>query len=154
MKRMQDRVRWAFVAVMTLFFSTTAAASGGVHCKKISQSLPPVSFSWGVGHVEGGGRISPYRLTLSGRDVLISDGRDAAPVEQGTIAERVTLHEVGYWNGPDRISVWLADEQVSRPALLLQAVKAAKGDDYEGTLTIKDVKGLSIANVPVVCTTE
>lgn len=147
-------VRMAFSIALGVVASSAAFASGSVTCNKVDKSLPPVTFSWGTGHVEGGGRISPYRLTLSGRDVLINDGRDAAHVKQEKLSgERVTATEVGYWNGPDRIMVWLADDQVSKQLLKLDVVKS-KEDRFEGKLSVTDVKGITLKDVTMGCTAE
>lgn len=79
-----------------------------------------VTFEWGAGHVEGGGRISPYRLDVAGRQILISDQRDAKHVRNWPSGgERIDVSEVGYWNGNDRIMVWFADTQVSKRLLML-----------------------------------
>jgi hypothetical protein len=124
--------------------ASQAFSSGGVHCQSIGEALPPVGLSWGTGHVEGGGRIGPYRLTLSGREVMIAGTLDPQNARQTSKnKESIQLNEVGYWNGQDRLMVWLADGQLIRPVLVLETTHS-KAESYEGTLSIKDLKGVSL----------
>ena len=142
------------IAFLCLSASTGAYASGGVHCQKKDATLPPVSLSWGAGHVIGSGRISPYRLTLSGRDLYLTqklDPKHMKFIPKG--AEKVVLSEVGYWNGEGEIAVWLADDQLMETALMLRA-KKTKDSSYEGLLSISGLKGITLKDISVVCSVE
>jgi hypothetical protein len=124
---------------LAVFVPAKAHASGSVHCAKSENSLPLVSLSWGAGHVEGSGRISPYRLTLSGREILVTEKM---------------VREVGYWIDQDQILVRLADDQIEQTKLLLTASRDRRHDNYHGTLTISDLEGVSIRDLKMICTRE
>lgn len=142
------------ILIFAFLSAPVAFASGGVHCKKVDAGKPPVTFEWGAGHVEGGGRISPYRLTIADRLILISDSRDPKHVKNWLSGgERIDVSEVGYWNGDDRIMVWLADDQVSKRLLILKVTKE-KDETYKGTLSVEGIKGVKLANISLVCSVE
>jgi hypothetical protein len=119
----------------------------------LEKSPPAVSLSWGSGHVTGNGRISPYLLSLSGRQIAISDYDDPKHVRTKQASEKTQAREVGYWNGDDRILVWLADDQVLKTLLELKVEKQKSGD-YAGKLIVKDLAGISMADINVTCTKE
>lgn len=149
-----DKIKLALM--LAIVVPSTSFASGGVHCQKADDKLPPIGLSWGVGHVIGSGRISPYSLTLSGREILINDPTDASHVrqKQNKSAETIPLIEVGYWNDEDMIQVRLADEQLLKNKLLLSVIKSKISDGYQGFLTVTDLSGVTIEKVFVRCSKE
>lgn len=53
--------------------SSPARASGGVFCQGKAADGRMVTLAWGAGHVEGNGRISPYKLEAEGRAQTLGD---------------------------------------------------------------------------------
>ncbi len=146
---------YRIMAVIFVLCPQTLLASGVVHCQKAENTLPPMVLSWGIGRVEGQGRISPYRLTLSGRELLINDQSDLAHLRTKIkSATNYELNEVGYWNDADMIQVRLADTQLMRTNLLLSVIKSKDQEGYQGFLSITDLSGLTLEKVFVRCLKE
>lgn len=107
---------WILVSFM--FSSGAAYGTGGVECAGKDANGSPVTLRWGVGHVEGSSRISPYTLKSGTEELPVSD-----------------LKEVGYWFSDGKIYVRLADSQVMQTSLLLM-VEETKDGTFLGTLTV------------------
>jgi hypothetical protein len=63
--------------MLSTLIPSMSFASGSVYCHKDDDKLPAISLSWGIGHAIGSGRISSYNLTLTGRELLINDSKEA-----------------------------------------------------------------------------
>ena len=147
---------FTIVVILSALVSSTSFASGSVQCQKDDDKLPAINLSWGVGHVIGSGRISPYHLTLSGREIFISDTNDPKHIRynQKKTAETAELTEVGYWNDENMIQVRLADDQLLKDKLLLSVIKSKSNPGYQGFLTITDLSGLNTEKIFVRCLKE
>ena len=148
--------------------------SGAIFCEGVSGRSPAISLSWGVGRVEGSGRISPFNLVIGGSQYFIVDSfaggiankipsqvpaaKPKIPVSaqasQGAgVPTMVEGSQVGYWVAENQIQIRLADQQLMQTILLLEVNRAPKSSRFSGLLHV-NLAGTSSESQRVSCTKE